>query len=101
MSEAAFIYLFNLPYPIGPVPSLTGTQCVNCRESTGTGLVVLNVVFLMGAVLAGPTMDQLMSVAIFSTPPFGGHVESIDRLLYQKRHSCRLLCLISRLMRWY
>ena len=52
---------------------------INCCESTGTGLVVPKVVFVTGADLAGPTMDQLMCASLFPTPPFGGYVESIDR----------------------
>ena len=81
---AAFINLFNRPYLIGPVPSFAGTQCVNSCESTGTGLVVLKVVFVTGADLAGPIMDQLMCASLFPTPPFGGYVESIDRSTVSK-----------------
>ena len=50
ISAAAFIYLFKQPYAIGSVPTYRVTQLrtygVHCRESAGTGPVVLKVVLL-------------------------------------------------------
>ena len=47
------------PYAIGSVPALSGhaicTDGVHCRESAGTGPVVLKVVPVTGAALASPT----------------------------------------------
>ena len=47
------------------------TDGVHCRESVGTGPVVLKVVPVTGAAFAGLTMDQSMCVCVvFSSHPF-------------------------------
>ena len=61
----------------------------NCRESAGTGPVVLKVVPATGAAFSGITMDKLMCLS-FSTPTIGidysGHVRlelELQLVLYQ------------------
>ena len=44
------------------------TDGVHCRESAGTGPVVLKVVPVTGAAFLGITMDQLMSASLFPHP---------------------------------
>ena len=46
------------------------TDDVHCRESAGTGPVVLKVVQVTGAAIFQVTMDQLMCVCVFSSHPF-------------------------------
>ena len=64
------IHLFIPPYAIGLVPSLSGhaitfTNGVHCRESAGTGPVVLKIVPATGAAFSGITMDQLIRATLF------------------------------------
>ena len=52
------VHLFKSSYPIGPVPSFCRvkplrTDGVHCRESTGSGSVVLKVVPVTGVAFAG------------------------------------------------
>ena len=44
------------------------TDDVHCRESAGTGSVVLKVVSVTGAAFSGFTMDQLMAASLFPHP---------------------------------
>ena len=54
------------------------TYGVHCRESTGTGSVVLKVVPVTGAAILQVTMDQLMCASLFPHPllVWSGHVDS-------------------------
>ena len=59
------VYLFVLSTAMGSVPSLNQvthlrTDGIHCRESGGTGPVVLRVVPVTGAAFSGITTDQLM-----------------------------------------
>ena len=65
-----FIYLFQLTYAIGSVNWVTQlrTDGVHCRESAGTGPVVLKVVPVTDAATLKVTMDQLMCGSIFPRP---------------------------------
>ena len=45
------------------------TDGVHCRESAGTGPVVLEVVPVTSAAFSGITMDQIMYALYFPTPP--------------------------------
>ena len=67
-SAAAVIYLFKSPYAIESVPSLVRTDSVHCRESTGKGPVVHNVVPATSAAILQVTMDQLMGASLFQHP---------------------------------
>ena len=44
------------------------TDGVHCRESAGTGLVVLNVVPVTGATCSGVIMDQFLCASLFPHP---------------------------------
>ena len=84
---AAFIYLLNRNMPSGQARVYRATQLrtdgVHCRESAGTGPVVLKVVPVTGAAFAGITMDQLMCASLFPHPllAWSGHVKSTYILL--------------------
>ena len=45
------------------------TDGVHCRESAGTGPIVLKVVPVTGAAILQVTMDQLMCASLFPHPP--------------------------------
>ena len=67
----SFIYL-NRHAPLGQsrVYRVTRlrTDGVHCRESAGTGLVVLKVVPVTGAAILQVTMDQFMCASLFPHP---------------------------------
>ena len=78
------VHVFQPPYAIGSVPRVyrllqLRTDDFHCRESAGTGPVVLKVVPLTSAALQ-VTMDQLMCASLFPHPllVWCGHVESIE-----------------------
>ena len=85
ISAAASIYLFERPYAIGSVPSLSGHhaiiayRCVYCRKFAGTesSLVVLKVFPVTGAAILQVTIDQLMCASLFPHPllVLSGHVD--------------------------
>ena len=66
-----FIYL-NRHAPLGQCRLYRVTRLrtdgVHCRESAGTGPVVLKVVPVSGAVILQVTMDQLLCASFFSHP---------------------------------
>ena len=69
-----FIYL-NRHTPLGQSRVYRVTQLrtdgLHCRESAGTGPVVLKVVAVTGAAILQVTMDQLMCASLFPHPLFG------------------------------
>ena len=67
------VHFFVPPYAIGSVPSVSGTDGVHCRESAGTGPVVLKVVPVTGATavkFAGH--HKPINVLLSSPTPFVG-----------------------------
>ena len=81
-----FTYYLNRYTPSGQSQVYRVTQLridgFHCRESAGTRSVVLKVVPVTGAALAGPTMGQLLLCASLFPHPlliWSGHVESIGK----------------------
>ena len=76
-----FIYL-NRHTPVGQCRVYRVTQLrtndVHCRESAGTGPVVLKIVPVTGAAILQVTMDQLICASLSPHPllVWSGHVES-------------------------
>ena len=67
-----FIYLYRQsPSDQSRVYQVTQwrTDGVHCRESAGTGPLVLKIVPIKGAAFSGITMDQLMRASRFPHPP--------------------------------
>ena len=69
------------------------TDDVHCRESTGTGLVVLKVVPVTGAAFAGLTMDQL-NVRLSLLTPIIGMLYMLFSLV--GIDYCMIFCMIQR-----
>ena len=85
------VHLFIIPSTaIGSVPSIlrhaVAYEGVHCRESTGTGQVVLEVVLVTGAAFSGVTMDQLLCASLLQHPPL---VQTVDMYVRYRKYRRR------------
>ena len=67
------------------------TDGVDCRESAGTGSIVLKVIPITGAVFSGITMDQITCASFFPHPLCmgilcSGHKKAIEKVVSDGRH---------------